>query len=306
MPNFVFSGLGTLNIPVNFLASIVLHLSSIVLLLQYFLCRRRSQNPTPYTDSIPWKTALVQVDPPEKRRWWQWRKKSLAKGDKDTLPSLSPLSPLSVSLPLPDTPASPKSSLAPTEGSDLKTRRLSRTVPKPWSRQTEIPSAVYLPRLTILTDNRPKSDIGEGGTVVTKSPLSLLKHSLRSPRTVRASKRSGMTLVPDPLYPSPLRVTRLLPDGNTANLPATAYPPSAGRRSEASRIFMRTPTPERERSSEDTLRGMKRPVRKSMILAHRNTRYEGPSEMKPFRPAPVPKVSSLGGGEGRSSTRYYL
>jgi len=226
----------------------------------------------------------------------------------DTLPSLPSIR---TSPPLPPTPDSPKSSLALTEMSDLKTRRLSRNIPKPWSRQTEIPSHVYLPRLTILTEDGPNVGTSEGSSViVTKSPLSRLKETLKSPEPLRMSKRSGMTLVPDPFAPSPLRVTQLMPNGTTSSLIGTSNVTPFQNRSEASRLFVYTPDSVRETARQDgTLRGMQRPVTKSMILGPRNTTFEQPSEMKPFRPAPVPRSqvpNDVGSGMRGNSTRYYL
>jgi len=303
----VLSGLGTLNIPVNFLASIILHLSSIVLLLQYLFGQRKSRDRTLNRESTPWKTSLEEKKKPGER-WGWWRKESVSEKDTDTLPSLSALA---TSRPLPPTPDSPKSSLAPTELSDLKTRRLSRNIPRAWSRQTEIPSHVYLPRLTILTEGRQSVEASEGSSVVlTKSPLSRLKQTLKSPEPLRMSKRSGMTLIPDPIAPSPLRVTQLMPDGTTSNLGGTSNVTPFQNQSVDSRVFVYTPDSVRETAHRDgTLRGMKRPITKSMILGPKNTTFQQPSEMRPFRPAPVPRSqvpSDIGGGMRNTSTRYYL
>jgi len=278
-----------------------------VLLLQYLLGHRKSKDRITNRESAPWKTSLEEKRK-QGERWGWWRKKSFSERDTDTLPSLSSVD---TSRPLPPTPDSPKSSLALTELSDIKTRRLSRNIPKAWSRQTEIPSHVYLPRLTILTEGRPSVEASEGSSVVvTKSPLSRLKQTLKSPEPLRMSKRSGMTLVPDPFAPSPLRVTQLNPDGTTSNLSGTSNVMPTHNRSENSRLFVYTPDSVRETTFQDsTLRGMKRPITKSMIVGPKNTTFQQPSEMKPFRPAPVPRSqvpNDMGVGMRNASTRYYL
>src|SRR5271154_7375155 len=77
LPNFIDTALGSTNIPLNFLASIALHISGAVLLLQYIFGHRKTSDDCPHCPS-PWHPYDDQdpVHLPYSTRTGEWWRRS--------------------------------------------------------------------------------------------------------------------------------------------------------------------------------------------------------------------------------------
>ena len=305
--------LGSINTPLNFLASIALYTSGTVLLLQYIFGHRNTNDACPHCPS-PWHPYDDQ-DPihlPYSTRTGEWWRRSFmnARTSATAIEAPQEISPVA-----PDTPDISKFSSADTEVSSMKVRRFSyRSAQRPSVRQVELPDTVYLPRLTLQPDPSSPANISstdssasDANPHVPKSPFqNLLRKSRQSLTSWQQSRNTQISPIPPvPQIGYPIQTVQIDSSRNefrsddlTDSRDFSSYPPP-----QRSKTFVPSSSSLNSSSGASTVRS-----KSSRTPLIRPPIQEG--NMLPSRPAPIPKQFgtnvSRASSDSRQATHYYL
>lgn len=308
---------GSLSLPLNFLASVALHIDGTVVLLQYIFGHRKNSDPCPHC-SNPWHPDddRDQFHRPYSARVGQWWRRTFIDSRNFVTPSRSP--------PTPITPgATSKFSAEETEVSMLNVRQMAgQSTQRPSVRQIEIPSPVFLPRLTFLSTKT-------GNISSTESSRQSIPTLYRPPRStfqslLRKSKLSQVSTpptreMPEIGFPTISTVQRFTPSVraipttrdtiNKRDTPPILRNHDSFQGSPPSKIF-ETPFSSKLSSPASSLR-QQRLKSDSIASLPWPKPPEREGEMQPSRPAPIPKpldntsVGSRGNRETKTG-RYYI
>ena len=187
IPNFVVSSLGLTNIPLNFVASIALHTTGVVVLLQYIF-GHRSQLETSRNDVKTWPPNDDQdsLHQPLTSEADQWRRRSFVNGrDNVTAMTRAPAS---------NIPKVFSTVVTDEARSSVQAGRMSGwSAQRPSMRQIELPDKVFLPRLSMpIADQYGSGGIASRGSIATYSTRSALSRQVKPPylNQFRQSKQS--------------------------------------------------------------------------------------------------------------------
>jgi hypothetical protein len=309
--------MGALNLPLNFLASVALHIDGTVLLLQYIFGHRKNSDPCPHCSS-PWHPDddRDQFHRPYSARVGQWWRRTFIESQNFITMSRSPPVPTTLG-------ATSKFSMEETEVSSINVRRIAgQSVQRPSVRQIEIPSPVFLPRFTFLSTKT-------GDMSATESSRQSKFNMSRTPRStfqsfLGKSKLSQVSMPPtrealEIGYPRISVVHRFTPSVQAIPVAKDAFnkrdtPPilrnhDSFQSSPPSNIF-ETPASSKPGSRTSSLRPS-RLGNASISTLPRSKPPQTEGEMLPSRPAPTPKPleNTSGGSLGNRQTklgRYYI
>lgn len=309
--------MGALSLPLNFLASVALHIDGTVLLLQYIFGHRKNSDPCPHCSS-PWHPDdhRDQFHRPYSARVGQWWRRTFIDSRNFIAPSRS--------LPVPTTPrATSKFSTEETEVSFINMRRTAgQSMQRQSVRQIEIPSPVFLPRFTFLStktgDISATESSGQSKLNLSRTPRSTFQSFLGKSKLSQVS-RPPTREAPEIGYPRISVVHRFTPSVKAIPVAKDAFnkrdtPPilrnhDSFQSSPPSNIF-ETPPSSKSESRTSSLRPSR--LRNASIATlpwPKPPQTEG--EMQPSRPAPTPKPleNTSGGSLGNRQAmagRYYI
>ena len=296
LPSFILGTFGSINIPLNFLASVGLHVNAVVLLLQYILSHRKSTDRCPRCPS-PWhpddgRDTFHHRHSSRTGQWWR----ETVMGQNHIAPIRSPLG----SAPrqqMQFTPVTSKFSVEKTEMSSAKVGTQRQSIKQPSMRQVELTAAVFLPRLAL----RPVQTYGP----TNRSEISPESKSdlFRSPRIRRISRH----LILPPPDPALTSAPQILPTETDDFSLKQTRPISENHDSiqSARPIIFPTRRSHKSTSLSSSFRSSRIQIRK--LPRANSIHLDG--DMTPSRPAPVPPLLasiSRASQEKREAVRHFI